>query len=227
MIAIPAAPVASLPAPVRALLLVSIVAGLAYPLLDGRFGLVADILLKGLGVGALAAAAVLLPAAGGRWLAAILAAGAIGDMMLEVPGGFMVGAGAFAIGHVVAMVFYGGRRRTPVPIGDRLAAAGLIGYGLAMPALVMPAGVPVGALMLYSVLLCGMAAALLLSDLPRLALVGALLFIVSDTFLIMRMGGTHVGGVSVHGLIVWYSYYAGQLLIALGVAAGLRTAADG
>ena len=111
------------------------------------------------------------------------------------------------------------------------AAALLIIYGLAMPTLVTPAGTPVGAETLYSVLLCGMAAAMLLSRFawpPKagpLGAAGALLFVLSDTFLIMRLGGTLVGGATVHGLIVWYSYYLGQLLIFLGVARGLRAGA--
>jgi uncharacterized membrane protein YhhN len=102
-----------------------------------------------------------------------------------------------------------------------LAALALIGWGLVMPTLVSPPGTPVGALMLYSVLLCGMAAALLLSRFPRLAVVGALLFVVSDTLLIMRLGGRLVGGESVHGMLVWLTYYLGQLLIFVGVANGL------
>jgi hypothetical protein len=38
----------------------------------------------------------------------------------------------------------------------------------------------------------------------------------------MRLRGTLIGGATVHGLIVWYSYYLGQLLIFLGVARALR-----
>jgi uncharacterized membrane protein YhhN len=176
-----------------------------------------DILAKGLGVAALSVAALLLP--GKRWLAAIMAAGATGDILLEVPGMFYVGAGAFAIGHVIAILFYMGQRRAGLGLADRIAALALIGYGLAMPTLVMPAGAPVGAPMLYSVLLCGMATAALLSRFaPRWVGLGALLFVVSDTLLIMRMGGSLVGSAGVHGLLVWYSYYLGQFCIFYGVA---------
>lgn len=204
-------------ASVNALMVVSIAAGLAFPLLGGRFGDVANLVAKGLPVAALALGAALLP--GHRWLAAIMAAGAAGDVLLEVPGLFFIGAGAFAVGHVVAILFYMGERRPGLGIGDRVAALALIGYGLGMPALVMPAGAPIGALMLYSVLLCGMAAAALLSRFaPRWTGLGVLLFVISDTLLIMRMGGSLVGGAGVHGLLVWYSYYLGQALIFVGVA---------
>lgn len=209
----------------RWFLLLSLAAGLAYPWLDGRLGPAADVILKGLGVGALAIVAICAsrtnPAF--HWLAAIMAAGAAGDMLLEVPAGFIAGAGAFAIGHCIAMAFYAGQRRQPLPAVDRILAAGLVAYGLAMPGLVMPAGASVGAPMLYSVLLCGMAAAALLSRFPRRwVFAGALLFVLSDTFLIMRLGGSVVGDARVHGLIVWYCYYFGQAMIFFGVEKGLK-----
>lgn len=207
------------PVGVRLVVALSLAAGLAFPLLDDRFGLLTDVTLKGSGVAALAVAALLL---GRHWLAAIMAAGALGDVLLDLPGLFMAGAGSFAVGHVIAILFYGGERRRGLAIGDRAAAGLLIGYGLAMPALVMPAGTPLAALaplMLYSVLLCAMAAAALLSRFGRgWTGIGALLFVVSDTLLIMRLGGDLLGGATAHGLMVWYTYYLGQLLIFTGVA---------
>jgi uncharacterized membrane protein YhhN len=212
----------------RILLAISLAAGLGYPFLEGHFGTIADIFLKGLAVSALALAATCNRGSGFRWLAAIMAAGALGDILLEMPGTFLLGGGSFALGHCLAIGFYGTNRRSPVPVLDRIAAAALILYGLAMPTLVMPAGAPVGAETLYSVLLCGMAAAMLLSRFAwPVGGVGALLFVVSDTFLIMRLGGTIiggnlVGGAMVHGLIVWFTYYFGQALIYLGVSRRLR-----
>jgi uncharacterized membrane protein YhhN len=88
---------------------------------------------------------------------------------------------------------------------------------------VLPAGSDIGAVTLYAVLLCTMAAAALLSRYPRRWLVaGALLFVVSDTLLIMRMGGRLVGSDALHGALVWYSYYLGQLGIFVGVIRGPR-----
>jgi uncharacterized membrane protein YhhN len=207
--------------PVLALLAVSLVAGLVYPFLHEGLSLVERVTAKGAGVSFLAMAALLLPPRDRIWLVAIMAAGAIGDILLAVPGRFFVGAGAFAIGHGIAISFYLRNRNENASGTERLAALALIGWGLVMPTLVSPPGTPVGALMLYSVLLCGMAAALLLSRFPRLAVAGALLFIISDTLLIMRLGGRLVGGESVHDLLVWLTYYLGQLLIFIGVAKGL------
>jgi uncharacterized membrane protein YhhN len=200
-----------------ALLAASLLAGLAYPFLGEQLSLAASVTAKGAGVSLLAVAALLLRSRDRLWLAAIMAAGALGDILLALPGLFFVGAGAFAIGHVVAIVFYLRNRRDAARGLERLAALALIGWGLAMPTLVSPPGTPVGALMLYSVLLCGMTAALLLSRFSRLAVVGAVLFVVSDTLLIMRLGGRLIVGESVHGMLVWLTYYLGQLLIFIGV----------
>lgn len=218
---VPASTAAAFGTPVLALLVASLVAGLAYPFLNEGLSLASSVTAKGAGVSLLALAALMLHTRERYWLATIMAAGALGDIFLALPGLFFVGAGAFAIGHAVAILFYMRNRSDSAGGVERLAALVLIGWGLAMPTLVSPPETPVGALMLYSVLLCGMAAALLLSHFPRLAVVGALLFIVSDTLLIMRLGGRLVGGESVHGLLVWLTYYLGQLLIFIGVASGL------
>lgn len=205
-----------LPPAVRLLILGSLVAGLAYPVLEDALNPVSAIIAKGLGVSLLALAALLLP--GQRWLAAIMAAGAVGDIVLELPNGLVPGGASFAVGHVIAMLFYARNRRQPaVPVAN-IGAAALILYGLGMPALVLPAGTPMGALMLYAVLLCGMAAGTLISRFPlALTAAGALLFVVSDTFLVMRLGGRIVGSPVLHGLIVWYTYYLGQFGIFAGI----------
>ena len=200
----------------RLLVLASLIAGLCYPWLDGHLAPVAAIIAKGLGVGLLALAALLMP--GQRWLAAIMAAGALGDVLLELPGGLVPGGGSFAIGHVIAMVFYARNRRQPALPVASIAAAALILYGLAMPAFVLPSGTPLGAVMLYAVLLSGMAAAALISRFPlALTAAGALLFVLSDTFLVMRMGGRIIGTATGHGLIIWYAYYLGQFGIFAGI----------
>jgi uncharacterized membrane protein YhhN len=204
-----------------AVLAVSIIAGLAYPMLEGRFAAVPNIAAKGLGVAALALVAAM---ARHWWLAAIMAAGALGDVLLELPGGLVPGGAAFAAGHVLAIIFYSRTRRAGLSPGEIGIAGGLAAYGLVMPWLVMPAGSAIAAPTVYSALLCTMAATALLSRFrrDRLAL-GALLFVVSDTLLIMRLGGRLVGGETLHGLLVWYSYYLAQLGLFLGVAQGPTT----
>lgn len=201
-----------------ALLLASLVAGLLYPLVDG--GGASGMAAKGAGVALLAAAAL---AGGHRWLAAIMAAGALGDVLLELPGGLVAGGASFAGGHLLAIIFYTRNRRAAPGPAARLAALALIVYGTAMPVLVMPVDAAVGRVTLYSLLLCTMAAAALLSRFPRRWLAaGALLFVVSDTLLIMRLGGRVVGTVALHDALVWYGYYLGQLGIFIGVAKRCR-----
>lgn len=205
------------PAPVVVTSVVSLLFGLAYPIIEAASPGLAAIMAKAAGVGLLAAAAAM---ARHWWLAAIMAFGALGDILLELPRLFLIGAGAFAIGHCIALIFYARHRRSGLAPLDRVAATALIGFGLAMPALVMPAGTSIGPLMLYAVLLCGMAVAALLSRFaPYGTGLGALLFVISDTLIFIRMGGAFVGSPLVHGLLVWYSYYIGQLLIFSGVMA--------
>jgi uncharacterized membrane protein YhhN len=202
----------------KVLLGASLGAGLVYPIVEKTIPLAAAVAVKGLGVGLLAVAALLLTSPRRWWLAAVMAAGALGDMLLNIPGLFLFGGASFALGHVIAMVFYLQNGRNTVGLAARLAAAALVGYGLAMPNLVSQPGTPVGALMLYSVLLCGMAATLLLSRFSRAALAGALLFVISDTLLTMRLSGDVVGSDNAHGLMVWLTYFFGQFLIFRGVS---------
>lgn len=213
-------PLAGLPLRFRVPMAASLLAGLAYlllaPLLDGP----ANIFIKGSGVALIAVAALQLPVAGARWLAAIMALGALGDMLLEVRGLFIAGAASFAAGHVVAMLFYARHRRGSSAL-DRLLAAALVGYGIVMPPLLSSAAVPYGLAMVYAVLLCGMAASLWLSRFPHLAVIGALGFVLSDTLLVYRMDGGQLLGPAMDGALVWASYFGGQWLIALGVARGL------
>lgn len=213
-------PMSGLPLRFRLPMAASLLAGLAWLLLEPLLGMPADIVVKGSGVALIALAALQLPVAGARWLAAVMALGALGDVLLEVPGLFMAGAASFAAGHIVAIAFYLRHRRRHAA-ADRLVAAGLIGFGIVMPPLLSPAGVPYGFAMVYAVLLCGMAASLWLSRFPRLAVLGAIGFVVSDTILVYRMGGGQLLGPMQDGALVWATYFGGQWLIALSVARGL------
>ena len=216
----PPLPLAGLPLRFLLPMAAALLAGLAWLLLAPLLGGPAAVFIKGSGVALIALAALQLPASGARWLAAVMALGATGDMLLEVPGLFIAGAASFAAGHVVAMAFYV-RHRRQASTSDRLMAAGLIAYGLAMPPLLSSASVPYGLAMVYAVLLCGMAASLWLSRFPRLAALGALGFVLSDTILVYRMGGGELLGPALDGAAVWFFYFGGQWMIALGVARGL------
>ena len=204
----------------RAGLAAALAAGLAFllaaPLIDGAV----QVALKGSGAALLAVSALQLKAPGARVLAAVMALGALGDVLLEIPGLFIAAAASFAAGHAVAIALYL-RHRRDAGTADRLIAVGLILFGLAMPALVTPADKPFGLTMVYAVLLTAMTASLWLSRFPRLAALGAIAFVVSDTLLVIRMGGGRVAGPMIDSALVWIFYFGGQWLITLGVGRGL------
>lgn len=218
-------PLAGMPLWFRAGLATALAAGLAFLLLAPLVEGVAQVVLKGSGVALLAFSAWQLKTPGGRVLAAIMALGALGDVLLELPGCFIAGAASFAAGHAVAIGFYA-RHRREATAGDRVIAAALILYGLAMPPLLTPAGQPYGPTMVYAVLLTGMAASLWLSRFPRLAALGAMAFVLSDTVLVLRMGGGRLLGPMIDGALVWALYFGGQWLITLGVGRGLLARAS-
>jgi len=165
---------------------------------------------KGAGVGLLAVWAVSSArTVGGRWIAAALAFGALGDVLLETSG-LTVGAVAFLIGHVIASALYWSRRR-----------AGREGT---TPAILLMLGVPLCAyavsgspgVLFYSLGLGAMAATAWISRFPRgLVGAGAVLFAASDLLIFARMGP--LAGSVVPDLLVWPLYLAGQAMIAFGV----------
>ena len=213
-------PIAGLPRGFRAGLAIAFAAGLAFLLVEPLVGTAAGVALKGSGAALLAVSALQLPAAGARWLAGIMALGALGDVLIEMPGQFAAGGASFAAGHVLAIVFYA-RHRAQARPGDWLVAAALLAFGLVMPPLLTPAGIPVVHTLIYAVLLTAMAACLWLSRFPRLAALGALAFVASDTVLVLRMGGGRLISPASDGALVWILYFGGQCLITLGVGRGL------
>lgn len=217
-------PLAGLPWRFRVGLSAAAAAGLAYLLLSPMLDGLAQVVLKGSGVSLLALSALQLRSDGARWLAANMALGALGDVLLALPGLFpdplIAGAASFAAGHLVAIIFYARHRRTPAAT-DWLVAALLLLFGLAMPPLLTPAGLPFGQTLIYAVLLTSMAASLWLSRFPRLAALGALAFVLSDTILVLRLGGGRLIGPMADAALVWGFYFGGQWLITLGVGRGL------
>jgi uncharacterized membrane protein YhhN len=190
----------------------------AYPLLrDGGSSEAWVIAAKGGSVGLLAVAAALHAKTRDGWLlAAVMALGAAGDMLLEVA--FMAGVAAFAAGHATAIVLYL-RNRRPVTAAGAAVAAGLLLFALAMPAVLLPGHEAAVPFTLYGLLLCAMAGAAWLSRFHRLLTgLGALMFVASDALLAFRMGG---GEALWLGPAIWKLYFCGQLFILLGVRKGL------
>ena len=171
---------------------------------------------KGTGVGLLALWALTsAPTTAGRWIALVLAFGALGDVLLETSG-LTVGALAFLIGHLLATGLYWSRRRT--------------GRDGTAPAILLMLGVPLTAyalfgspgVLLYGLALGAMAATAWISRVPRgLVGAGAVLFAVSDLLIFAQIGP--LAGSIVPDLLVWPLYLAGQAMIAVGVVTSERT----
>jgi hypothetical protein len=200
-----------------------LVAGIAlaiafWVLSDGALGGTFKIALKGASVAALAGYALSRSRErDARMIAAVMAAGATGDVALELS--TIAGGAFFLLSHLIAIALYLQNRR-PEPSATQKGAA-----------LALLVGVPLAAWLLahdpmaviYASALGGMAASAWLSRFSRYNVgVGALLFVISDLLIFARLGG--VLDESVTGWLVWPLYYAGQLLICTGVIRAARRA---
>lgn len=208
----------------RLLLIAAVVAGVSY---IGSWFLplpqAASIAWKGAGVGLLAVyAASQAKGLDGWLLAAVMAFGALGDVLLETHG-LVTGALAFLAGHLTAVGLYLKNRRTLT--GADWAVAGALFVAIPVVAyLLPPERSGAGLIALYAAGLSAMAAAAWLSRFPRtLTAAGAIMFAVSDLLIFARTGRPALD-VLPTGLAVWGLYFAGQTLIAVGVS---RTLASG
>lgn len=175
------------------------------------------IVWKGAGVTLLAAWAALNARSRDGWLiAAVLALGALGDVLLEAAG-LTVGAVAFLAGHLVAVALYLANRRAAASGTQRsLAVVLLVGTPVISWLLARDAGVA-----LYAAGLGAMAAAAWVSQFPRYRVgLGAVLFVTSDLLIFARLGPLAENALP--GLLIWPTYFAGQALIAWGVVTTLR-----
>ena len=136
--------------------------------------------------------------------------GSAGDALLELgAGSFSAGLAAFLCGHLLytACFIRTGKRRIPWA-----AAGGIVLYGAVFTAWLWPRlgslRVPVLA---YVAALCAMAVTSFRAGgaIPA----GALLFLVSDSLLAADRFVTPAPGA---GYAIWLTYYAAQLLLALG-----------
>lgn len=198
----------------RLLVLLSVAAALAYPMVwDAWLPASAEIALKGAGVALLALAAAVRARERDGWLlAAVMALGAAGDVLLELM--FMAGVAAFATGHAVAIFLHLSNRRSRLGASDLVVPALLLAFGTAMPAVLLGGTADFLPFLVYSLLLSAMAAAAWTSRFPRpLTGLGALLFVTSDALIALRMSQPQLQ----LGAAIWLLYYAGQLLIFTGV----------
>lgn len=204
----------------RPWLLASLAAGIGFWLLKdtGLPGLY-QIALKGAGVALLAAYALARHKGhDANTIAAVMAFGALGDVLIEFK--LEAGAVAFLIGHLIAIRLYWQHRRTR-PSGTQQAAA------LALLVLTPLISFQLGGVMvaLYAVGLGAMAASAWLSSFSRYRVgVGALMFVASDLLIFARLGV--MADSPLPGLLIWPLYYFGQFLICTGVVGELRRRQD-
>lgn len=200
----------------RPWLLASLAAGIGFWMLkdSGLPGLY-QVLLKGAGVALLAAYALARHKGhDANTIAAVMAFGALGDVLIEFR--LEAGAAAFLIGHLIAIRLYWQHRR-PSPSGSQKAAA------LALLVLTPQASYQLGGAMvaLYALGLGAMAATAWLSTFSRYRVgLGAVMFVASDLLIFAQMGV--LAHSPLPGLLIWPLYYFGQFLICVGVVGELR-----
>ena len=176
---------------------------------------------KGASIGLLALWAAMQAQSRDGWqIAAVLAVGATGDVLLNIYG-LKVGAIAFVIAHLIAIELYVRNRRPTLSVSQRalawllVPATAIITWAIAAPNPDWP--IAVG----YVVIAAVMAATAWLSRFPRYRTgIGALLFVASD--LAIFGGQAELLPVELRRVAVWPLYFAAQALIAWGVVGTLR-----
>ncbi|MES2755485.1 MAG: lysoplasmalogenase family protein [Pseudomonadota bacterium] len=205
----------------RLIFVAALIAGISYYFADAvTTDGVVHLIWKGSGVGLLALWAAIRARSFDGWLlSAVLTLGAIADVVIEAAG-TVAGGAIFFAGHLVAVWLYLRNRRAASSEDYMIAALMLIAIPLA--AWLLPDDrAAAGQIALYAAGLGAMAAAALLSDFPRdrIAL-GAALFVASDLLIFARLGPLATSPLP--DILVWPLYFAGQALIAHGVARSLE-----
>jgi uncharacterized membrane protein YhhN len=205
----------------RALVVAALIVGAVYLPLVERFPVEPLMVpVKGLAVALLALWAALNARGLNGWLiAAVLALGALGDVMIDGVG-LIAGAWAFLAGHVVAIFLYLRHRRARLT-GSQIGCALALLIGAPVIAWLLPAdrSIAPGAA-LYGFGVGAMAASAWISRFPRYQVgIGAVLFVISDMMIFARMGP--LNGSIVPLLTIWPLYVLGQALIGWGVVTSL------
>jgi uncharacterized membrane protein YhhN len=149
----------------------------------------------------------------GWQLAAVLALGALGDVLLERSEA--VGGGTFLSGHIVAAALYW-RHRRAIRSGSQTALAVLFVIGIPVIAFLLPADRAAAPLIaVYALGLGAMAGSAWASSFPRYRVgLGAVLFAASDLLIFAKMGPLATSPLP--GRLIWPLYFGGQALIAWG-----------
>lgn len=205
----------------RPWLLASLLAGISYYFVrDGQIPGLYLMAWKGAGVALLALYALARhKGADSRQIAAVMALGALGDVLIELV--LEWGAVAFLIGHLIAINLYWRHRRARLSPSQKFAA---IAFAVLIPAIsfMLPADrAAAPGVALYALGLGVMTAAAWTSSFPRYRVgLGAVMFAVSDLLIFARIGP--MAQSAVPNLLIWPLYYFGQFLICTGVVGELR-----
>ena len=187
------------------------------------------------GMAALKALGILLLAAYAGFsraplLALALVLSACGDYALEMqPARLQAGIGFFATAHLVYIAIFLGFLLKEGWRRDGLILAGaLVAYGGAMIWWLRPEmGGLAGPATAYLGVILAMAIAASFVRGPRLILLGALLFVVSDSILAARWFRdmfVFSAALDIGGVMVWTTYYLGQAGLAVGIVTKKRRA---
>lgn len=205
----------------RWLLIAAIAAGVSY-MASWSLPLAPTVAIawKGTGVALLALyAASRAKTLDGWLLAAVMTFGALGDVLLETSG-LAIGALAFLAGHMIAIGLYLRNRRPALTLSQILLALLLVPATVTIAFLLPTDRATAPGIAFYATGLSLMAAAAWTSRFPRYrAGLGALMFLDSDLLIFARAGPLH--GQAWVGFAIWSLYFAGEALIAVGVASAL------
>lgn len=156
------------------------------------------------------------------WLiVAVMALGAIGDVLLETSG-MIPGAIAFLAGHAVAIFLYLRHYREKTTLSQRLLVALTVPAAILIACLLMPASERPG-IAIYAFFVSAMAASAWGSQFPRYRTgIGAMMFLASDLLIFAEAGGALSRDITMW--LIWPLYFGGQALIAWGVVSSLSRA---
>jgi len=205
----------------RPYLLLSLIFAISYYFVqDSNVPGVYLMLWKGAGVAFLAVYALRrIHTFDGKLIAAVMAFGALGDMLIEFD--FIMGAAAFLIGHIVAIGLYWRHRRNSTSFSQKALAALLIPITIFIAWSLPSDRADAAGIAIYTLFLAVMAAMAWTSSFPRYRVgMGALLFVASDLLIFSELGPLESS--TVPNLFIWPLYYLGQFMIATGVVRTLR-----
>ncbi len=200
----------------RLILIAAVITGISYLFVvaTGLSGPL-SVIWKGASVGLLALFAMLQARGTDGWLIAlVMAFGALGDVLLDAIG-MTAGAVAFILGHVTAIALYLRNRRSVLTLSQKWLATIVLPLGVLIAVLSVPfEDRPM--IGIYTAFVAAMAAAAWVSRFPRYYTgIGAMMFLASDLLIFAKMGPLE--GVAWVAFGIWSLYFAGQLLIVLGV----------